>query len=140
MVLDGSVRNGPGPNFGWKPAPNRPKLKSRPQLPNISRTQDSLRDCEFVKIELVRGRGLRQGFLGRSLTRMRPTIDGFPSGSEEVAQTRKKKRMSYLGLRNRAPVPEIVLWGLHGPLLPQNHLEKVGADPPNFPVSFAVPN
>ncbi len=32
----GAVGNSPGPNFGRKPAPKRPKLKSIFELPNLS--------------------------------------------------------------------------------------------------------
>ncbi len=49
--------------------------------------------------------------------------------------------MSTLGYEIDVPGrPEIVgFWGLHGPLLPQHLLEKVGGQsPPPFPVGFVV--
>ncbi len=38
----GAVRNGPGSNFGWKPAPNPPKLKSISQFPGVIPSQYSV--------------------------------------------------------------------------------------------------
>ena len=43
----GAVRNGPGPNFGRKPAQNRPKLKSSFLFPNISPRQLSTLDLVY---------------------------------------------------------------------------------------------